>query len=130
MIEPRAALTEWAQSEIGRHVDAAGETITEFCDKPSSAKRLHSTRRRLARLRAVLEDLAGLAGVPATFSERIQSIHRRAGKVRDADVLLERVEAYCGDAFGEERDELARLRKVLRKRAKRMRRKLSRELRQ
>jgi CHAD domain-containing protein len=48
--------------------------------------------------------------------------------VRDADVLLERVEAYCEDAFGQERNELERLRKLLRKRAKRMRRKLTREL--
>jgi CHAD domain-containing protein len=83
----------------------------------------------LARLRAVLEDLSWLAGVTGTFSERIARIHRRAGKVRDADVLLERVETYCEDAFGEERAELLRLRKALRKRAKRMRRKLERELR-
>jgi CHAD domain-containing protein len=128
MMQARAALTEWAQNVIGRHVDAVSETITEFCAKPSSVKRLHRTRRRLARLRAVLEDLAWLAGVTGTFSERIQRIHRRAGKVRDADVLLERVEAYCDDAFGEELDELKRLRKALRKRAKRMRRNLTREL--
>lgn len=128
MNEPRAQLVEWAQNSIGRHVDAVSETIADFCAKPSSAKRLHATRKGLARLRAVLEDLAWLAGVTGTFSDRIRRIHRRAGKVRDADVLLERVEAYCDDAFGAERDELVRLRKALRTRAKRMRRKLEREL--
>jgi CHAD domain-containing protein len=128
MIEPRTQLAPWAQSEIGAHVDAAGDAITQFCAKPASAKRLHRTRKRLARLRAVLDDLAWLAGVTGTFSERIRRVHRRAGKVRDADVLLERVKAYCEDAFGQERNELERLRKLLRKRAKRMRRKLTREL--
>ncbi len=127
MIE-RSQLTQWAQAVIGSHVDAAGEAITAFCAKPASAKRLHRTRRRLARLRAVLEDFALLAGVTGTFSDRIRRVHRRAGKVRDADVLLERVETYCEDAFGAEREELEHLRKALRKRAKRMRRKLTREL--
>jgi CHAD domain-containing protein len=125
----RVQLVEWAQSAIGRRVDAASETIAAFCAKPSSAKRLHRTRRDLARLRAVLDDLSWLAGVTGTFSDRIARIHRRAGKVRDADVLLERVKTYCSDAFGDEREELLRLRKALSKRAKRMRRKLERELR-
>lgn len=128
MIEQRAELTQWAQTVIGAHVDAASEAIAEFCAKPASAKRLHRTRKRLARLRAVLEDLAVLAGVTGTFSERIRRVHKRAGKVRDADVLLDRVESYRDDASGEERDQLDCLRKILRERAKRMRRKLTREL--
>ena len=128
MIEQRAKLTQWAQTVIGAHVDAAGEAIARFCAKPASAKRLHRTRKRLARLRAVLEDLAGLAGVTGTFSERIRRVHKRAGKVRDADVLLDRVERYRDDASDEERVQLDCLRAILRKRAKRMRRKLTREL--
>lgn len=128
MMQP-PGLVEWAQGVIGAHVDAAGQAITDFCAKPNSVKRLHRTRKRLARLRAVLEDLAVLAGVAPTFSQRIRRVHRRAGKVRDADVLLQRVEAYREDAFGEERDQLDALCRVLRKRAKRMRRKLTRELR-
>lgn len=121
-------MIEWAQQLIGRHVDAAGESITAFCKKPDSGKRLHETRRRLARLRAVVDDFGSIAGVSEAFSDRIRILHRRAGKLRDADVLLERVEAYCEDAFGEERDQLLALRKRLRKRAKKMRRKLTREL--
>jgi CHAD domain-containing protein len=128
MIEQRAELTQWAQAAIGAHVDAAGDAITEFCAKPASTKRLHRTRKRLARLRAVLDDLAVLAGVTGTFSERIRRVHKRAGKVRDADVLLDRVESYRDDASGEEREQLDCLRRILRKRAKRMRRKLTREL--
>lgn len=121
-------MIEWAQQLIGRHVDAAGEAITAFCKKPGSAKRLHQTRKRLARLRALLDDLGAVAGVSETFSERIRHLHRRAGKLRDADVLLERVEGYCKDAFGDEREQLMRLCRLLRKRAKRQRRKLTREL--
>lgn len=121
-------MIEWAQALVGRHVDATGEAITAFCKKPDSIKRLHRTRKLLARLRAVLDDFAVLAGVSGTFSERIRRLHRRAGKVRDADVLLQRVQSYCEDATGSEREELKRLRRMLRKRAKRMRRKLTREL--
>lgn len=121
-------MIEWAQAMIGRHVDAAGESITAFCSKPDSAKRLHRTRKRLARLRAVLDDFADIAGVGEEFSQRIRRLHRRAGKVRDADVLLQRVETYCEDASGKECEELARLCKMLRKRARRMRRKLTREV--
>lgn len=122
-------MIEWAQAMIGRHVDATGESITTFCGKPKSAKRLHRARKRLARLRAVLDDFADIAGVGEEFSQRIRRLHRGAGKVRDADVLLQRVEAYYEDASGAQREELARLRKMLRKRAKRMRRKLTREVR-
>jgi CHAD domain-containing protein len=128
MIEP--SLVEWAQGVVGREVDAAGEAITAFCSKPQSAKRLHRTRKRLARLRAVLEDFATLAGVSETFSQRIERLHRRAGKVRDSDVLLARVEQYMDDASPAECAELQRLQNVLRKRAKRRRRKLTRELQQ
>lgn len=128
MIQPHSRLVEWAQGVIGKHVDAAGAAITKFCAKPRSVKRLHSTRKQLARLRAALDDLALLAGVAREFSDRIKRIHRRAGKVRDADVLLARVEEYEKDAFGEELEQLRFVRKALRKRAKRMRRKLTREL--
>lgn len=121
-------MIEWAQALIGRHVDATGASITRFCKKPGSAKRLHRTRKMLARLRAVLDDFAVLAGVSGAFSERIRRLHRRAGKVRDADVLLQRVLEYREDAVGSEADELKRLQKILRKRAKRMRRKLAREV--
>lgn len=129
MMQSYGTLAEWAQAIVGRQVDAAGQAIAAFCEKPGSAKRLHRTRKRLARLRAALDDLARLAGVSETFSQRIRCLHKRAGKVRDADVLLQRVESYCGDTFGTERDELERLRRLLCKRAKRMRRKLTRELR-
>jgi CHAD domain-containing protein len=121
-------LTGWAQRLLSAHVDSASDAIRSFCARPSSAKRLHRMRRRLARLRAALDDLAQLAGVASSFSERIARVHRRAGKVRDADVLFKRVESYCRDASGEERAQLERVRKVLRKRAKRMRRKLIREI--
>lgn len=118
----------WAQRVIGEHVDAAGAAITAFCEKPRSVKRLHRTRKCLARLRSALEDLALLAGVAATFSQRIGRVHKRAGRVRDADVLLARVESYCEGASGQEREQLERLRKRLRKRARRMREKLMKEI--
>ena len=128
MIEPYITLTQWAQGVIGTFVDAAGEAIDAFCQKPRSAKRLHRTRKRLARLRAVLQDFSTLAGVEGAFSDRVRRLYKRAGKVREAQVLLERVERYRDDATDAECGELDRLHELLQKRVKRTRRKLRREL--
>jgi len=122
-------MIEWAQSLVGRHVDETSAAIKAFRKKPRSAKRLHRARKCLARLRAVLDDYGAIAGTSQAFAERIARLHRRAGKVRDADVLLRRARAYKKDAFGTERAELKRLCALLKKRRKRMRAKLLRELR-
>ena len=121
----RAALEAWAQQIIRNHVQSAGEALAEYCKKPRSAKRLHSARKQLARLRAALDDLAPLAGVSAEFRDRVSQLHKRAGKVRDADVLQERVLGYCKGAHGEERSQLRDIREALCKRRKKARNKLS-----
>jgi CHAD domain-containing protein len=128
MIERRQELTEWAQQLIGKQVDAASAAIAAFCEKPGSRKRLHRTRKKLARLLAALDDLSLLAGVSTEFSERVRRVHRRAGKVRNTDVLLQRVDAYEQRAHGDEREQLRALRKQLRTLAKKRRRKLTAEL--
>lgn len=117
---------EWAHESIAKHITAASEALAAFCSKPRSAKRLHEARKELARLRAALADLGRLAGVNGAFHERIDLLHKRAGKVRDADVLVARVDEYRQRAHGEERAQLAKLRAVLCKRRKRARRKLER----
>jgi CHAD domain-containing protein len=119
---PEAALQAWAQETLHRQLDAAGDALAAFCNKPRSAKCLHEARKQLARLRAALEDLGALAGVAPEFTGRVNDLHRCAGKVRDADVLLERVEAYRDRAFGEERSQLKSVRNALRKRRRRARR--------
>lgn len=117
---------EWAHDVIARHINAASDALSAFCSKPGSAKCLHAARKTLARLRAALEDLGPVAGVEPGFYERIEMLHKRAGKVRDADVLVARVDTYRKDARGAERRELQVLRKALCKRRKRARRKLER----
>jgi CHAD domain-containing protein len=117
---------EWAHEVIAQHITAAADALTAFCRKPRSAKCLHAARKALARLRAALDDLGPAAGVDESFYERIETLHKRAGKVRDADVLAERLDAYREDARGAERRELEVLGKALRRRRKRARRKLER----
>lgn len=111
-----AALEQWAQSVIHRQIEGAGDALQAYCAKPNSAKRLHAARKALARLRCALEDLAGLAGVAPQFLERVNELHSRAGKVRDADVLLRRIDEYCEHAFDDEQKELKRLSSAIRKR--------------
>lgn len=121
-----AALEQWAQAVIHRQVESAGDALKAYCAKPKSAKCLHTARKELARLRTALEDLGSLAGVAPQFLERVQELHRRAGKVRDADVLLKRLDEYCERAFDDEQKELDALSGDLRKQRKRQRSKLQR----
>ena len=121
-------MIEWSQRVLGGQAQAATAALAALRRKPKSAKRLHRARKRLARLRAAIEDLGHLAGVGAAFSERVGRLHKRAGKVRDADVWLARLRGYCERAEGAERAQLFALCERLRKRRKRMRRKLIREL--
>ena len=98
--------------------------MRKFCRKPRSAKRLHKARKSLARLLAGLNDLAGVAGSDKQLIERVHDVHRRAGKVRDADVLLKRVKAYRELAGAAEKAELKTVARKLRKRRKKAKRKL------
>jgi CHAD domain-containing protein len=111
-----AVLEQWAQDVIHRQIESAGNALATYCGKPDSAKRLHAARKELARLQAALEDLADLAGVAPQFLERVHELHRRAGKVRDADVLLKRIDEYCERAFDDERKQLQMLARALCKR--------------
>jgi CHAD domain-containing protein len=124
------SLQVWAQNVIGEQIGAAAEALASYCEQPGSAKKLHRARRGLARLRAALQDLGTLAGATPEFLERIDELHRRAGQVRDADVLIERADEYRSKAPREERKELDVLCAALRKRRKRVRRKLERVVRE
>ncbi len=126
MATRNAELEQWAQSVIHRQIESAGNALKAYCRKPKSAKCLHAARKELARLRTALEDLGPLAGVAPQFLERVHELHRRAGKVRDADVLLKRIGEYCEHAFDDEAKELDLLSADLRKRRRRQRSKLQR----
>lgn len=122
-------LEVWARQAISQPTQKARAALSAYCAKPRSAKRLHQARKALARLRAALQDLNELAGIPPEFRERIDELHRRAGKVRDADVLIKRIDEYLQDADRAAKLELCLLRNTLRDRRKRARRKLRRALR-
>ena len=119
----------WARETIARYTDVARRAVSAYNRKRRSAKRLHRARRGLARLSTALDDLGAPANPGAGFAEQIHALHRRAGKVRDGDVLLRRIKAYCEAAGGPECDQLARVRRDLRGRRKRARRKLRRLIR-
>lgn len=128
--EPRPSILRaestnaWARGIIEQAADTAATSLRKFCSKPRSAKRLHRARKSLARLLAGLYDLANVAGSDARLIARVRDLHRRAGKVRDADVLLKRVKAYRDLADGAEDAELKAVARKLRKGRKKARRKL------
>lgn len=121
-------LQQWAREAIVQHAQSGSEALEAYCAKPS-AKRLHRARKALARLCASLTDLAVLAEIPTEYRECVAELHRRAGKVRDADVLIARIDEYLEGSAGAEKVELCLLRDALRVRRKRARRKLRRLLR-
>lgn len=123
--ESRTALEAWAQQVIRSELDLASRSLAAYCKKPASAKRLHEARKKLARLRSALDDLGTLAGVAGEFRERVHELHKRAGKVRDSDVLRERIAGYCEEAFGEDRKYLHAVDEHLSKSRKKARRKLA-----
>ncbi len=125
-----AGLQMWAQQTIEKQISAAAGALACHCREPRSAKRLHTARKALARLRAALDDLGTVAGVTAEFRERVGQLHRRAGKVRDADVLIERSDEYLEQAAQDECTQLKHVRAALCKRRKKARRKLDRLLRE
>lgn len=122
-------LEVWARDAVAQETEKALCALRTYCAKPRSAKRLHQARKALARLRAALQDLSELAGTPADFRARVDELHRRAGKVRDADVQIQHIDDYLEDADLDAKVELCLLRSSLRDRRRRSRRKLRRALR-
>lgn len=122
------AVRTWAHDLIEQQAGDAARALRRFCKKPGSAKRLHRARKSLARLRAALEDLGGAAAVESKLYRRVCKMHGRAGKVRDADVLIERTRSYRDRASRAERRQLKAVEKDLRKRRVRARRKLKKML--
>lgn len=122
-MENRATIAQWAQEMLHAQIESAAGALTDHCGKPKSVKRLHQARKELARLRTALGDLSQIAGVAPEFQERVHELHRRAGKVRDADVLLQRVRSYA-DSGSADDNEISCIESILRKRRKRARRKL------
>src|SRR5438309_1185825 len=96
-MEQTTRLGSWARETIDALRGGVDEAYQAFCQKPRSAKRVHALRKALARLKAALEDVAELLpDAPALFDET-KRLHKRAGKVRDADVMLVKLAALGTD---------------------------------
>jgi CHAD domain-containing protein len=128
MIEQRSVAV-WAQEALGRSIDDAASALRRYCERPRSARRLHAARRCLAKLRAALEDLGTAAGSRRDFYAQVDELHHRAGKIRDADVLLESIRAYCERTTDSQDEPLRSMLAALRRKRKRARRKFERAVR-
>jgi CHAD domain-containing protein len=92
-MEQTARLGSWARETIDTLRGGVDEAYEAFCQKPRSAKRVHALRKALARLKAALEDVAELLPDAPALYEETKRLHKRAGKVRDADVMLAKLAA-------------------------------------
>ena len=89
-----AALRRWAHGLITALVSDMERELAAVRRKPRSAKHVHRARRSMARLEAALADLAAIAADTGKLQARVHALRRRAGKVRDADVLCKRLNDF------------------------------------
>ncbi len=109
------AILRWSEDLVRERLAIANKALAKARRKPGSAKRLHRARKALARLRAILDDTSSVFAPANDPLQDLRQLYRRAGRVRDADVLLDRVEHYR-EEVGVELSELCALRAALCKR--------------
>lgn len=112
----------WAHGEVASLTNDMDDELAAVRRKPRSAKRVHRARRSMARLEAALADLGAIMPDTDKLQARVHALRRRAGKVRDADVLCKRLSEFGLPA--------KTLRKALRRRRKRGKQKLCRAMRE
>jgi len=110
-VNSAVAVRQWAHGVITAFVGDMDECLEAVRCKTGSAKRVHRARRSMARLEAAVTDLSAITPDAQRLQSRVHALRRRAGKVRDADVLCKRLKDYGAEA--------AALRKALRRRRKR-----------
>ncbi|MBV9149920.1 MAG: CHAD domain-containing protein [Candidatus Eremiobacteraeota bacterium] len=81
-------------------------------------KYVHKLRTHARRLRAAIEDLRGCIPNAQKLIDESKNLGQKTGKIRDADVLIRRLQRYRVFAFAAERAEIDALCKPLEKQRK------------
>lgn len=89
-----ATLEEWGSETLERLRSGVRDAGRAFRAKPKSERRVHELRKSLARLKAAIEDLAPLLSDARKIYDETKRLHKRAGKVRDADVMLAKLREF------------------------------------
>lgn len=128
-------VVNWALSFVHVHDAELNDSLKRLQKKPRAVVPVHAVRKALARFKATLEDFASCLPLPDLY-DLVADLHKKSGKIRDADVMLERIEAYFESAGPAECDEMLalhaeltserksaskRLRRALRRRERRAR---------
>ncbi|MBV8727052.1 MAG: CHAD domain-containing protein, partial [Candidatus Eremiobacteraeota bacterium] len=81
-------------------------------------KYVHKLRTQARRLRAAVEDLRACISNAQKLIDESKNLGQKTGKIRDAEVLLRRLQRYRVFAFPAERSEIDALCKPLKKQRK------------
>ncbi|MDQ6823343.1 MAG: CHAD domain-containing protein [Candidatus Eremiobacteraeota bacterium] len=127
MNEPEIVL-DWAMSFVREHDAALNRALKRVQKKPRAVGPIHELRLTLSRYKAALEDFSSCLPLLDLY-DLVAELHKKSGKVRNADVLLEHVEAFFERAGEAECDELVKLHAELRSRRKDACKRLRRALR-
>lgn len=122
-------VVNWAMSFVRSHDAELNDALKRVQKKPRAVAPVHALRRSLARFKATLEDFDSCLPLPDLY-DLVAELHKKSGHIRDADVLLERIESYFESAGELECDEMlplhAELRALRKDACKRLRRALRR----
>ena len=117
----------WALRFVQAHDADLNDALKRLQKKPGATAPVHAVRKCLARFKATLEDFASCLPLPDLY-DLVGELHKKSGRIRDADVMLERIETYFESAGPEECDELLPLHAELRASRKATARSLRRAL--
>lgn len=115
MNETAGTIGDWAVDACERARAHMERALRRFEKKPS-AKRVHRARKAAARLLAILEDFPACVDEEPALAPRVRALRKWLGKVRDADVHLQRLRAYRAASTLEEREAIERLRSAVARR--------------
>ncbi len=124
-MSPSENLGDWVIRLLDRQISEADRALRRLRAKPHSRKRIHAARKKLARLLASANDFRSCIGDEAIPYDRIRALHKRLGRVRDADVHLQRLRAYRKGAATIGRAEQQSARSRIREQRSKARKKLA-----
>ncbi len=108
----------WANMLVGRRLSDVRKIQRKARKQWRNGAHVHKLRTHARRLRAAVEDLHGCIRNAQRLIDNSKELGQKTGKVRDADVLIRKLERYRILALPAERAEIDTVCKPLRKQRK------------
>jgi len=115
---PRDDVTAWAMALVRRRMGALAAVRAKARRRWKAGRHVHELRTNARRLRAAVEDLRTRVPGAQALIDASKELGKRTGKVRDAHVLIDKLQHYRHFALPAERSEIDVICRDLRKAGK------------